>query len=818
MLLQEADNFLLGTGIVSRLYMGETLVWPVPSGNFWQFTDNQSCKTLSDFRVVYQNGNVFADWGDGNSDAIISNTNYTHIFQPCDSSSNLFVLNAGKYQTAVTLNDGAGISGRIYISENSGQTWNLINSTFKPLYGVAMSHNGQIQTVVERSGFIYVSENFGSTWTAKTNSPRGWKSVAMSSDGKCQTAIIASTGWTNNVPIPEYIDNNSIIFTSYDSGNVWTSRATGSCWFSIAMSSDGAIQTAIDKGRGIFISNNSGETWSKAQWFIPGYHQSVEDTIPLNYADVSMSFDGKYQTVVIYGGPALTSTNYGQLWTTEDISFTKLWSNVAMSFDGKYQIANSYGDILYGDTLYISNNTGITWSSQPGSQVRHWHIGLAIDYNGQNQSAAVFAGPMVVSNNFGVNSSDQIGQKIWGSVAVNKGVAEFLLPSSSSSSEPSYCFAQKIKGDDLSNYGYSVATNGDGTVLVIGGYNDDDGGVNAGAALIYVGNAQAGWTFKDKLVGDSDGDWFGTSVAINNDGTVIVIGAYRDGASYPGSAFIYTGNAQAGWTFKNKIVGGSAGDSYGLDVAINNDGTVIMVGGINDDNEFLDPNTNVGAVLIYTGNPEAGWTFKDKLVGENPGDHFGHGADINSDGTILIIGARSYSNSAGAAYIYTGNAQAGWTLKDRFIGDSAGDLFGRSVTINNDGTVLVVGSYGDEGGTGSAFIYTGNAQAGWTFKDKLVGDAENLFGHSVNINNVGTVLAIGGPGPAWPGNDAGAAWIYTGSAQENWILKQKITGDPTGSFGHSVAINDNGSVLIMGGPYDNEGGLDAGAAIIYKSC
>ena len=81
MLLQEADNFLLGTGIVSRLYMGETLVWPSPSGNFWQFTDNPFNKTLSNFRVVYNNGNVFADWGDGNVSGLISITTYNHTFE-----------------------------------------------------------------------------------------------------------------------------------------------------------------------------------------------------------------------------------------------------------------------------------------------------------------------------------------------------------------------------------------------------------------------------------------------------------------------------------------------------------------------------------------------------------------------------------------------------------------------------------------------------------------------------------------------------------------------------------------------------------------
>jgi hypothetical protein len=81
MLLQEASTFYLGTGIVSRLYMGTTLVWPSPSGNFWQFSDNPLNKTLSNFRVTYTGGNIIADWGDGNVSGIVSDVNVNHTFQ-----------------------------------------------------------------------------------------------------------------------------------------------------------------------------------------------------------------------------------------------------------------------------------------------------------------------------------------------------------------------------------------------------------------------------------------------------------------------------------------------------------------------------------------------------------------------------------------------------------------------------------------------------------------------------------------------------------------------------------------------------------------
>jgi len=80
-MLQEASNFYLGSQQVSRLYLGAVQVWPFPSGNFWQFSDNPAGKILSNFKIVYSGGNVLADWGDGNTSGIVSNVNVNHTFQ-----------------------------------------------------------------------------------------------------------------------------------------------------------------------------------------------------------------------------------------------------------------------------------------------------------------------------------------------------------------------------------------------------------------------------------------------------------------------------------------------------------------------------------------------------------------------------------------------------------------------------------------------------------------------------------------------------------------------------------------------------------------
>jgi hypothetical protein len=47
---------------------------------FWDFTEDPFAKTLTNFKVIYNNGNVRADWGDGNVSGIISNTNYNHTW------------------------------------------------------------------------------------------------------------------------------------------------------------------------------------------------------------------------------------------------------------------------------------------------------------------------------------------------------------------------------------------------------------------------------------------------------------------------------------------------------------------------------------------------------------------------------------------------------------------------------------------------------------------------------------------------------------------------------------------------------------------
>ena len=395
--------------------------------------------------------------------------------------------------------------------------------------------------------------------------------------------------------------------------------------------------------------------------------------------------------------------------------------------------------------------------------------------------------------------------------------------SSSSSSLLTTCYnpKQKLAGDSAGDrFGRSCGMSADGGVLIMGGPEDDEGGINAGAALVYIGNATAGWQLKQKLTGDSAGDNFGWSVASNNDGTVLMMGGDLDddGGIDAGAALVYTGNSTIGWKLKQKLMGDSAGDQFGRSIAMNSDGAILMMCGYLDD----AGGTDAGAALVYTGSAIAGWQLRQKLVGDSAGDRFGRSCGMSANGGVLIRGGYDDDDGgidAGAALVYTGNSAVGWQLKQKLTGDSAGDRFGRSVDTNADGTILMMGGYfDDEGGidAGAALVYTGSAIAGWQLRQKLMGDsASGSLGRSVSTNSDGTILAIGGFNDV-TSIQAGEAFVYTGNATAGWQLKQKLTGDSIDDqFGISMATNSDGTILMIGGDFDDTGGANAGAARVY---
>jgi hypothetical protein len=325
-------------------------------------------------------------------------------------------------------------------------------------------------------------------------------------------------------------------------------------------------------------------------------------------------------------------------------------------------------------------------------------------------------------------------------------------------------------------FGISVSINADGTKVVIGAYQADPDGISsAGAAYIFKYNGST-WSQEAKLVASDKvaSDNFGRSVSINADGTKVVIGAYGadpDGITEAGAVYIFKYNGST-WSQEAKLVASdkAAIDRFGTSVSINADGTKVVIGAYNADPDGI---SGAGAAYIFKYNGST-WSQEAKLVASDKAasDYFGRSVSINADGTKVAIGAYYADpdgiSSAGATYIFKYNGST-WSQEAKLVASdkAASDYFGNFVSINADGTKVIIGAYrADPGGTGNAgaayiFKYNGST---WSQEAKLVASdkaADDYFGASVNINADGTKVVIGAYGADPDGiNIAGAAYIF----------------------------------------------------------
>jgi hypothetical protein len=374
-----------------------------------------------------------------------------------------------------------------------------------------------------------------------------------------------------------------------------------------------------------------------------------------------------------------------------------------------------------------------------------------------------------------------------------------------------------IDGEDANDQsGKSVSLSDDGTILAIGAHFNDGGGSNAGHVRVYELSDQV-WVQKGSDIdGEAADDRSGHSVSLNGDGTILAVGAiYNDDAgSNAGHVRIYEWSGSA-WVQKGSDIDGeAAADESGYSVSLNHDGTVVAIGARDNDGTGSD----AGHVRVYEWNGSA-WAQKGADIdGDSSGDLFGISVDINDDGTVVIAGATGGDGNglnSGELKVYEWNGSA-WAQKGSTLsGESVLNSFGSSVSINNDGSVIAVGAERNDGtgqwaGHVRVFYWTGSD---WSQRGSDIdGEAAlDYSGTQTALNGDGTVVAIGARDNDGAGTDAGHVRVYgwNGSA---WVqLGADIDGEATDDeSGRAVAISDDGTIVAIGARENDGGGTAAG--------
>lgn len=287
------------------------------------------------------------------------------------------------------------------------------------------------------------------------------------------------------------------------------------------------------------------------------------------------------------------------------------------------------------------------------------------------------------------------------------------------------------------------------------------------------------------------------SIDTNFLGDRVVIGSYQyDQDLKPNSGLVRVyQKTQSSWVqLGNDILGENTNDNCGYKVAINGSGNIIAFSSIYYDNNTI---TNAGQVKIYQFNQLSdSWeqlglsingSFKDGL--------FGFDLAINYDGNKIIISSPTNTNDfIGRVYIYSYDETNGWVLDTTLTGNY-NELFGHSVNINNNGNYFVIGTRESENNavkTGKVEIYHFNDTSWVKIGNSIVGERENdIFGYDTVINDSGTIIATNN----YFNN---SVYSYQLNESNQWVFHGIINGDYNENFkGQSLDMNSRGNFIIV---------------------
>ncbi len=252
-------------------------------------------------------------------------------------------------------------------------------------------------------------------------------------------------------------------------------------------------------------------------------------------------------------------------------------------------------------------------------------------------------------------------------------------------------------------------------------------------------------------------------------------------------------------------------DAFGTDVSISDDGLTMAVGAhwehstsrVINEGKGIDNSERVGAVYVFV-KDGLQWKQQAYIKSENLDlrDTFGFSVSLSGDGNLLAVGAMfedgdgddPSSNSvedSGAAYLF-GRVDGVWQQKAYLKANnpSAGDLFGESVWLSDDGQTLAVGALKED----SPAIKIND------YENQGDGDPE-IEGDSFDPLS----------------SDYGAVYIFT-LKEGTWKQQAYIKPDRKilyGAFGSSVELSANGNTLVVGSGNPFFGGEKTSQSYMY---
>jgi hypothetical protein len=357
----------------------------------------------------------------------------------------------------------------------------------------------------------------------------------------------------------------------------------------------------------------------------------------------------------------------------------------------------------------------------------------------------------------------------------------------------------------------------------------------------------------------------------------------RTGTTWTQQAYVKASNTGEAGT-EDKF---GDGDQFGVSIALSDDGRTLAVGAISEDsasagingNQADNSATSAGAVYVFlrTGNTWAQQAYI-KASNPDPADMFGYSVALSADGNTLAVGSYDEGGSfrgingppdnmrrgAGAVYVFTRTSTT-WAQEAYMHASNAeaGDSLGVMVALSDDGNTLLTASLDEDclatgvnpqgcdndraadrsAGAAYIFVRSGGKWSEQAFLKASNSGANDWFGSRSALSGDGNTAALGasledssGRGVDGKQDDdaapeSGAVYFFrrnsTTWSQQHYV--KSANAEAYDEFGGSVALSRDGRTMVasahsedgsshgVGGNQADNNSSEAGAAYVFTS-
>lgn len=369
------------------------------------------------------------------------------------------------------------------------------------------------------------------------------------------------------------------------------------------------------------------------------------------------------------------------------------------------------------------------------------------------------------------------------------------------------------------DFGASVALAGNGTYMVAtspklttnsGGWGLYDLRTNSMTEIAWY--AGSSW-------GQGNNSFYGWDCSMNHDATRIAISEpmQEESSGTNGRVYVYENNVNANTgdlTYvTHKIISSNTAyptAEFGASVSMSGDGNTVVVGCVDSDGAF-----NNVQVFTWSG---TNWVFEHQINSTRTASLFGTSVAVNYDGTVMIVGAPQETdgvrNNTGKVFIYEKQGDNTWLEVYTDLIATANAKSGAYVAISGDGNVAGMIA----GGLSQGRVYRRLNNGNFGIETYL---AENGM-RSISIDYNGTSFAVGAPLDDTVAQDSGAVHTFWwNKTTENYEADNTIYNpdtNPFGKYGWDVAVSANGTRLGSSAVTQDisESILDAGKIWYHK--